>query len=97
MAPCNEIHIEDLNNDGKLDALLLGNSYSPEVETGRYDAGNGTVLMGDGKGNFKFESNLKTGFWATKEARDIQIVNLANGKKLYLTANNNDVLETYIK
>ena len=30
--------------------LMIGNDYGNEVFSGRYDAGTGTVLLGDGKG-----------------------------------------------
>ncbi|RME02424.1 MAG: VCBS repeat-containing protein, partial [Bacteroidetes bacterium] len=95
-SPVNQVISADFNGDGNVDLLLAGNSYSPEVETGRYDAGNGTLLLGDGKGGWTFMPNRYAGFWATKEARDIKPVKLANGKVLILVANNNDRLEAYI-
>ena len=42
--PVNGIQCMDLNKDGKLDLLLVGNDYSTEVETGRNDAGIGLAL-----------------------------------------------------
>lgn len=96
-APCNHLLAEDLNADGHLDLMLAGNSYSPEVETGRYDAGNGLVLIGDGKGGFQPITGAQSGFWATKEARYMANLKLANGKNLYLIANNNDVLQAYLR
>ncbi len=95
-APVNDIDVDDYNADGKLDILLVGNSSTPDVETGRYDAGNGTLLLGQGNGQFKYLPNRESGFWATKEARDLAKVKLANGKTLFLIANNNDVLEGYV-
>ncbi|GAB4257467.1 MAG: VCBS repeat-containing protein [Saprospiraceae bacterium] len=95
-SPVNQVISADFNGDGNVDLLLAGNSYSPEVETGRYDAGNGTLLLGDGKGGWTFMPNRYAGFWATKEARDIKPVKLANGRVLILVANNNDRLEAYI-
>ncbi|MEZ4961270.1 MAG: VCBS repeat-containing protein [Saprospiraceae bacterium] len=95
-APINKIQVGDYNGDGHQDLLMVGNSSSPDVETGRYDAGNGVLILGDGKGNFKTMPNRDSGFWATKEARDLEKVKLANGKTLFLIANNNDVIETYL-
>lgn len=94
-APCYDIAIDDFNGDGNLDILTVGNSYMTEVETGRYDASNGALLLGDGKGNFQFLENSIHGFWAKKEARDLEKVTLSNGNKLYILANNDDILETY--
>ena len=95
-APVNEIDVDDFNADGKLDILLVGNSSTPDVETGRYDAGNGTLLLGEGSGQFNVVPNKESGFWATREARDLAKVKLANGKTLFLIANNNDILEGFV-
>lgn len=95
-SPSNEVDVDDFNGDGNLDILLIGNTSSPDVETGRYDAGNGTLLLGTGSGQFKTMPNKETGFWANKEARDLTKVKLANGKTLFLVANNNDRMEGYI-
>jgi enediyne biosynthesis protein E4 len=97
MAPVNRIAAGDFNGDGSDDLLMVGNSYSPDVETGRYDAGNGTLLTGDGHGGFSFVPNVESGFWATKEARDLAVLKLANGKSLFLVANSNDVLQAFVK
>jgi len=43
---------EDVDGDGNLDVIMNGNDYGTEVSVGRYDALNGLVLKGDGKGNF---------------------------------------------
>ncbi|MEO8413890.1 MAG: hypothetical protein ABI472_09535 [Ginsengibacter sp.] len=43
----------DVDRDGILEVIINGNDYGTEVSTGRYDALNGLVLKGNGKGNFK--------------------------------------------
>jgi enediyne biosynthesis protein E4 len=96
LSTCNQLASNDFDGDGNLDLLLVGNSYFTEVESGRYDASSGTVLLGDGKGGFTGSPNRFNGFWATKEARDMAVLKLANGKTLYLVANNNDVLQGYL-
>ena len=53
--------------------------------------------MGDGKGNFTVSKNSENGFWANKEARDIKIILLADGRQLILVANNNDELQMFVK
>lgn len=86
---------EDLNGDGNIDLLLAGNKYQLEVEGGRCDAGNGVFLAGDGKGNFSWVNNLQSGFWATKEARDLAMLRGAGGKRIFVVANNHSPLQIF--
>ena len=86
---------EDLNGDGNLDLLMAGNKYGMEVGTGRYDAGNGVFLAGDGKGNFSWVDNLQSGFWAMKDARDVTMLRGNGGKRTFLVANNNSALQVF--
>lgn len=43
---------DDFDGDGNLDVVMCGNDYGTEVSVGRYDAFNGLVLRGNGKGGF---------------------------------------------
>jgi hypothetical protein len=95
LSPVNEILAGDFNRDGKQDLLLAGNSFSSDVESGRYDSGNGLLLAGDGQGNFSVILPSESGFWAVGVVRDMAPVKLANGKTLILLAKNNDHLEAY--
>jgi len=93
MAPVKSILLLDVDGNGSLDILLAGNDYGIEVETGRYDAGNGLVLLNDGKGQFAPITPRNSGFWATSEVRHLAPIQMANGKKGILIANNNDALQ----
>lgn len=89
------IVLEDMNGDGNLDMLLAGNKYHLEIEGGRCDAGNGAFLAGDGKGNFSWVNNLQSGFWATREARDMLLLKGAGGKRYVLVSNNSGPLQIF--
>lgn len=97
LSPTNKILAADFTDDGNLDFLLAGNNYSADVESGPFDAGNGLLLLGDGKGNFVPVLSRDSGFSATKAATDLAALKLANGKELILVANNNDALQAFIK
>lgn len=88
MAPVKSILVHDFDGNGALDLLLAGNDYGPAVEVGRYDAGNGALLMNAGKGNFRFVPNRNSGFWATREARHMAMINMGSGRKAVVVANN---------
>ena len=48
---------------------MIGNDYGNEVFSGKYDAGTGTVLLGDGKGNFVAVPSVKSGFKVAGDAK----------------------------
>src|SRR5690606_9121716 len=45
-APINGMATGDVNHDGNLDVIMVGNNYGNEVFAGRYDAFTGSVLVG---------------------------------------------------
>ncbi|MCK4989973.1 MAG: hypothetical protein KAS29_05785, partial [Bacteroidales bacterium] len=53
LAPVFAILTGDFTNDQLPDILITGNDFGNEIATGRYDALNGLLLRGDGKGNFE--------------------------------------------
>ncbi len=61
----------DFNGDGNIDLVLGGNFFGSRVKYGRYDANKGTLLLGDGKGNFTPITNLYSGLNSNGEVRDI--------------------------
>ncbi|MEP7144718.1 MAG: VCBS repeat-containing protein, partial [Ferruginibacter sp.] len=85
----------DYNNDGNLDVLMAGNSYSTEASTGRYDALQGLLLAGDGKGNFATVKSAATGFNADNDVKGLARIETANGKAIILVANNNSDMRAY--
>lgn len=94
-SPVKTILLADFDRNGQPDILLAGNDYGLETETGRIDAGNGTLLLNDGQGGWRVVPNRESGFWATKEARKMRLLHLANGKEAVLVANNNDALQLF--
>jgi hypothetical protein len=90
----NSILINDFDGDGNFDALLVGNDYSPEVETGRYDASIGNFLKGDGKGHFKNIPAAQSGFFVDTYARNMKMIATPKSS-LILVANNNDKMKVF--
>ena len=89
------ILIEDFDDDGNMDLLMAGNFYVSEVETGRADAGIGSFMRGDGEGGFDPVKVTQSGFFASKDVRDMKLLNLQNGQRLVLVANNNDKCQVF--
>lgn len=61
----------DVNQDGILDMILGGNTDYSKLYFGRYDANQGLVLIGDGKGGFKVLSKSESGFSLNGKVRKI--------------------------
>ncbi|GAB3778531.1 VCBS repeat-containing protein [Spirosoma horti] len=85
----------DINHDGNLDVLLVGNDYATEVLTGLQDAGLGLCLLGDGRGNFKALRPANSGFVVDRDAKSLACLMLSNGQVYYVAAQNNGPLRVF--
>ncbi len=59
----NGMTVDDFDADGNLDVIICGNDWGTEVSVGHYDALNGLMLKGDGKGGFVAQSILESGIF----------------------------------
>lgn len=75
---------DDFNDDGNLDLLVNGNDYGTDVSVGRYDACNGLLLLGDGKGGFQPTSILQSGVYIPGDGK--ALVKLKSNKNQLLVA-----------
>ena len=91
----NGIAVDDFDGDGNLDVALSGNDYGTEVTTGRYDAFNGLMLKGDGKGSFKPLSILQSGIYIPGNAKALVKLAGANNKYLLAASQNRDVMKVF--
>jgi hypothetical protein len=92
--PIFSVCIEDLNDDGKLDIMAVGNFDAVQPDHGRYDAGFGLVLIGDGIKNFAPLEAWQSGFIVRGQGRDIKKIKTMNGN-LFLVARNNDSIKSF--
>lgn len=94
VSPIKSATVFDINQDGHKDLLIVGNHYGVEVETTRYDAGHGAILLGDGNNNFNYMTPNKSGFYVPKDSRNITLINQADSD-LVLVTNNNSSLSIF--
>jgi enediyne biosynthesis protein E4 len=94
-APIFGMVADDYNQDGNLDALMVGNLYSSEVTTGRYDASIGLYLQGDGHGNFYPVQGMSSGFYADGDAKGMVALSANDGQSLIIIGNNSGPVKTY--
>ena len=82
----NDIAIDDFNNDGFFDVLLVGNNYEISTQLGRFDASHGVLLVNDKKGFFNQETSQN--FDIKGPARAIEKIKI-NGVSHYVVTINN--------
>lgn len=86
---------QDVDNDGNLDVVLVGNDYSGEVSIGRYDALNGLWLRGTGRGGFTPTSPSASGFFVPGNAKGLVEITGANGQSLLVATQNRGRLSVF--
>lgn len=89
------LQIADINFDGNLDIVAVGNSYSMDPLAGYMDAGIGTVLLGNGTGTFKSLNVLQSGFFVNTDAKSMTMFKGADNKAMWMVASNRDSLVTF--
>ena len=94
-APIFGMLVEDFNDDGNLDVLMVGNDFGNEVSVGRLDAFNGLLLSGNGKGAFKSSSLTQSGFLVGGDAKGLVSITNAQGNPLIMATQNRGKLKSF--
>ena len=89
--PVYAIATGDFNKDGNQDILLGGNTDHARIKIGKIDAGYGTLLTGDGKGNFTYVNQLTSGLSVKGCIRDIVDVKGKDGSNIIFAVNDQPV------
>lgn len=90
MFPIFSIADGDFDEDGTKDLLAVGNLAAVQPDYGRYDAGYGLMLCGDGHGGFESVSLERSGFVVKGEGRKIRLLRSASGGHFYAVGRNNE-------
>ena len=86
---------DDFDGDGNIDVVINGNDYGTEVSVGRYDALNGLLLKGDGKGNFTPETIVESGIFIPGNGKALVKLRSGNGKYLLSGTQNRGALKMF--
>jgi hypothetical protein len=68
--------------------VIGGNFYGTDAQFGRYDASIGTVLMGDGQGQFRVVGPTESGLSIPGNVRSILPLKSASGTSIFVARNN---------
>jgi hypothetical protein len=91
----NGMVVDDFDGDGNLDVAVSGNDFGTEVMTGRYDAFNGLLLKGDGKGGFKPLSIQQSGIYIPGDGKALVKLMGAKGNYLLAASQNRGALKIF--
>ena len=94
IAPIFGFEFMDINKDGQDEIISIGNLYSTEVETVRYDASYGNVLSFS-DAQFKVLPFQQSGFSVKGDAKNIKIINTGQDRKLIFILKNNEKITIF--
>lgn len=87
-APMYGILTHDLDGDGSRDIMLGGNFYGVRPKQGRYDASYGTILRGDGNGDWASMSPPQSNLYLQGEVRALRLVRRSDRSHMILVVRN---------
>lgn len=88
LAPVHAMLPHDVDGDGLLDVLMLGNDFGMELLQGRADAFNGLVLKNMGRNQFRALDLDDSHFFVPGDGRALAKATLADGRKIILATQN---------
>ncbi len=91
VAPIEDMLLDDIDNDGWMDVLLVGNDETAESTYGKQDAMTGMVLKNK-KGRFVPISSNQSGFYVPNQSNSIVKLKTANEKLIMVSQYNGEVL-----
>jgi hypothetical protein len=97
MAPIYGMAAQDIDGDGNLDLISVGNDYGMDPYSGRHDAYMGLCLRGDGKGHFKALSIAESGFYVPGDAKGLATIHTARNEDLLVATQNQDSLVVFAR
>jgi ASPIC and UnbV/FG-GAP-like repeat len=86
---------DDFDGDGNLDICMNTNDFGTVPSYGRYDALNGLVLKGDGKGKFTPLNILQSGIFIPENGRALVKLRGSDGKYLIVASQNKGKLKVF--
>lgn len=87
--PLNGITAADVDGNGYMDIIGIGNNYAPRVEYGRDDALSGFVIYNNNGNKFDFSHGVDNGFYVNGDAKSLVWLDIP-GKSLCLVATQNN-------
>ncbi len=94
LAPAFSAVVADFDGDGHEDLFLAQNFFPTELETPRFDAGAGLVLLGDGRGRFRSLSVKQSGISVLGDQRGAAAADFDGDGRVDLAVSQNGAATT---
>lgn len=94
MAPVTQLLIKDFDQDGNLDALLMGNKSDNRLKLGSMDANYGFMFKGNGQGKLEYVNQQKSGLYILGDVKSNIEIPVA-GKNYLIIGAFNQPLQWY--
>ncbi len=91
----NGMVVDDFDGDGNLDICMNTNDYGTVPSYGRYDALNGLILKGDGKGKFTPLNMMQSGIFIPENGKALVKLRSSDGKYLLVASQNKGSLKVF--
>lgn len=91
----NNMIVDDFDKDGNLDICMNTNDFGTDPSNGRYDALNGLVLKGDGKGKFIPLTMTQSGIYIPGSGKGLAKLKSVDGSYLLVASQNKGRLKVF--
>ena len=95
LSALNGMIADDFDGDGNIDVAINTNDFGTDLTSGRYDALNGLLLKGDGKGGFTPQSILESGIFIPGDGKALIKLRDKNGRYLLAASQNRGPLKVF--
>jgi hypothetical protein len=94
-APINAMVVNDFDYDGNLDIMITGNDFGNEINNGRYDAFNGLMLVGNGKGSFTVKTIVESGIYIPNDCKALVMLTAPDSSMLIAASQNRGQVQMF--
>ena len=95
LSALNGMIADDFDGDSNIDVAINTNDFGTDLTSGRYDALNGLLLKGDGKGGFTPQSILESGIFIPGDGKALIKLRDKNGRYLLAASQNRGPLKVF--
>lgn len=92
-SPVNGFVVDDLDGDGRIDILAVGNFYPFKPQLGRSDAGFGTLMGYDG--GIRTQNDVRSRLWLSGDIRCVDVLAFRSGIRRVVVSRNNDYPDVF--